>query len=88
MTYEDAQNIIEGRVLGGVTVAPEQTTSDIEHDIRLLESLAKKLRAQRFENGALSTESLRLSFKLDESGMPVDCGQYERTDANDLIEEV
>lgn len=60
---------------------------DIEHDIRNLEDLAKKLRAQRFENGTLSLESLRLSFKLDDNGMPLDCGQYQQTDANFLIQE-
>lgn len=87
LSYQDAQNIIEGRVLGGVAVAPEHHASDIEHDIRNLEDLAKKLRAQRFENGTLSLDSPRLVFDLDENGNPVDCGQYKQTDANYLIRE-
>ena len=74
--------------MGGVPVAPEHNASDIEHDIRNLLDLAKKLRAQRFENGTLSLESLRLRFELDENGIPVDCGQYEQTDAHHLIKEV
>jgi protein SSD1 len=88
LAYKDAQNVIEGKNLGSVPVAPEHGAADIEHDIKILEGLAKKLRARRFENGTLSLDSLRLQFKLDDNGLPVDCGQYERTDANDLIEEV
>jgi protein SSD1 len=89
LSYNDAQNVIEGKPLGAVPVVPEHNASDIAHDISILEGLAKKLRAARFENGALSTESLKLAFKLDEAtGLPVDCWQYERADANELIEEV
>jgi protein SSD1 len=88
LAYQDAQNVIEGRALSGVPILPEHNAADIEHDIRNLEDLAKKLRAQRFENGTLSLESLRLSFKLDDNGMPVDCGQYKQTDANFLVQEV
>lgn len=88
MSYSDAQNVIEGQVLGGVAVAPEHDAKDIEHDIKILDDLAKKLRASRFENGTLSLESLRLEFQLDDNGLPTDCGQHVRADANDLIEEV
>jgi len=88
LSYQDAQNVIEGRVLGDVTVTPEHNAADIEHDIRNLEGLAKKLRTQRFEKGTLSLESLRLAFVLDENGTPTDCGQYRQTDANSLIKEV
>ncbi|KAF5388028.1 hypothetical protein D9615_000459 [Tricholomella constricta] len=87
LSYQDAQNVIEGKGLGSVAVAPEHGASDIEHDIRNLQDLAKKLRAQRFENGTLSLESLELTFELDDNGLPVDCGQYQRTDAHCLVEE-
>jgi protein SSD1 len=80
--------VIEGKLLGGVPVTPEQDAAGIEHDIRVLQDLAKQMRARRFQNGALASESLKLSFKLDDNGMPVDCWQYERTDANEMIEEV
>jgi len=88
LAYQDAQNVIEGKALGGVPIIPEHDVGAIEHDIKVLESLAKQLRVQRFENGTLGLDSLRLSFKLDDNGLPVDCWQYERTDANELIEEV
>jgi len=69
-------------------VDPAQSSSSIEHDISLLQSLAKKLRNQRFQSGTLCLESLTLSFNLNEDGFPTDCGQYERTEANTLVEEV
>lgn len=87
LAYTDAQKVIEGQTLGGVAVTPEHDAADIAHDIKILEGLAKNLRAERFKNGALSLESLRLSFKLDDNGLPSDCGQYTRTDANELVEE-
>ncbi|KAH7879895.1 RNB-domain-containing protein [Lentinula edodes] len=87
LSYEDAQNVIEGKTLGEVPVIPEHNASDIEHDIKILHGLAKKLRQERFDNGTLSLESLQLQFKLDDNGIPVDCWQRERNDANDLIQE-
>lgn len=86
LAYEDAQNVIEGRSLG--SVAPEHDAAGIEHDIKVLDSLAKQMRARRFEAGTLSLDSLKLSFKLDDQGLPIDCSQYQRADANDLIQEV
>ena len=64
------------------------SASDIEKDIHILQSLASKLRARRFQNGTLGLEYLSLSFKLDENGLPTDCGQSERVEANYLVEEV
>jgi len=87
LAYQDAQRVIEGKLLG----AAQSVAHDALHigqDINILQSLASKLRAQRFQNGALSRESLSLSFKLDENGLPIDCGQYEHTEANYLVEEV
>ena len=43
---------------------------------------------RRIESGTLRVESYRLSFELDDSGAPVDCNPYIRTEANSLIEEV
>lgn len=74
--------------MGEVGVIPEHNASDIEHDIKVLHGIAKKLRQERFDNGTLSLESLHLQFKLDDNGIPVDCWQHERSDANELIEEV
>lgn len=86
LSYKDVHQVIRGKPLGA-TLISEHMVSDIENDIRLLENVAKKLRALRIENGTLSLESPRLSFELDDNGMPVDCGPYELTDANFVLEE-
>jgi len=87
LSYENVQDVIDGKILGGVPVAPEHEAADIAHDIKILHELASELHTQRFEQGALSLDSLRLSFKLNENGLPEDCWQRERTDANQLVEE-
>ncbi|KAI0036768.1 RNB-domain-containing protein [Vararia minispora EC-137] len=87
LSYQDAQNVIEGKPLGDIAVIPEHDASGIEHDIKVLNDLAKLMRSRRFHNGALSLEGPHLTFTLNEAGQPVDCGRYERLDANDLIEE-
>lgn len=74
-------------MLGGVAVIPEHDASAIEHDIKVLQSLAEHMRTRRFRNGTLCLESLRLSFQLDDEGLPTDCWQYTGTDANKLVQE-
>jgi protein SSD1 len=88
LSYQDAQNVIEGKSLGEVPVIPEHDASGIEHDIKALNDLAKIIRTRRFHSGALALDSPRLKFTINEAGQPVDCGRYDRLDANDLIEEV
>ena len=60
---------------------------DVEHDLKILNSLAQKLRSGRSQTGYLSLESLKLNFTLDENGLPTDTSAYERTDSHKLIEE-
>lgn len=43
---------------------------------------------RRIESGALRIDKLKLNFKLDEKGLPIDCTAYERKEANSLVEEV
>ncbi|KAI0771610.1 hypothetical protein BD413DRAFT_625073 [Trametes elegans] len=87
LSYNDVQGVIEGKSLGDVPVIPEHDAAGISHDIKVLDDIAKQLRARRFQNGCVKTHSLRLKFKLDENGLPIDCGPYERTEAHNLIEE-
>lgn len=88
LAYQDAQRVIDGKPLGDALVDAVHGASRIEKDINILHSLASKLRARRFQDGTLGLEVLSLAFKLDENGLPIDCGQYKRTGANYLIEEV
>ncbi|KIK48946.1 hypothetical protein CY34DRAFT_7939 [Suillus luteus UH-Slu-Lm8-n1] len=87
LSYTDAQKAIDGHMLGDLVVAPEHSTLAIVHDIKVLNGLAKQLRATRFQDGAVSLSSKRLKFTLDENGRPVDCEQTENTDANNIVEE-
>ena len=74
-TYEDAQEIIEqGKGL---------------HSEALLEvdRLAKIMRKERLERGALEIQSEELRFELNEEGVPVNTYKKRTKDANKLVEE-
>jgi protein SSD1 len=88
LAYDDAQRVIEGGKIGDVkNVQEPHLVSDVESDILLLNTLAKKLRGKRFDNGALKIDNVKLNFSLDDEGRPIDCGSYIQRDANALIEE-
>lgn len=87
LNYNDAQAFIDGKS-PNITVIPEHSIVGVAQDIKLIDDLAKQLRFRRFQTGCLQSESLRLTFSLDEDGHPVDCGQDARTQANKLVEEV
>lgn len=87
LSYNNAQDVIDGKTLD-VPVIPEQDAAGISQDIKTLHDITKQLRERRFQIGCVKTQTLRLAFKLDENGMPIDCGQYRRTEAHNLIEEV
>lgn len=88
LSYEMVQGVLDGKALGDVSVAPEHEISSVENDIRLLYELAKVLSARRFQNGALRLEAPRLSFKMNDQGLPVDCSQSMNIEANTIVEEV
>ena len=75
-SYEEAQKILE---------SGEGVFSD---ELKLLKKLADKLRAKRFENGAIAFEKPEVRFRLDEQGWPVDVYTKERKDAHLLIEDL
>ena len=73
--YEEAQERIESG------------EGDFAEEINILNSIAKKLQAKRFKNGAISFETVEVKFKLDETGKPLSIYVKERKDAHKLIEE-
>ncbi|KAF8529132.1 SSD1 protein [Hysterangium stoloniferum] len=87
LAYKNVQNVIDGKTLGDSAVIPDHDSSEIEHDIKILQNLARQMRTRRFENGCLALNSTRLSFELGEDGMPIDCSPYDTTEANQLVEE-
>ena len=91
LAYEHAQAIIEGKNwkdLTTVDMDPQTSFEAIRDDVLLFYDLSLKLRRKRYENGALSIQSIKLWFTLDSVGNPTHSGVYQIKDANRLIEEV
>ena len=74
-TYEEAQERLENQ------------EGDFYEEITQLDVLAKKIKKQRFQRGAVNFESVEVKFKLDEDGTPLGIIPKERKDAHKLIEE-
>ena len=74
-TYEEAQEIIEGK------------DAAYKEEILTLDRIAKALRKDRFEHGAINFSSTEVRFKLDEHAVPIGIVVKESKDAHKLIEE-
>ncbi len=74
-TYEDVQEIIEGRE------GPHR------EQVLILNELAQRFRKQRFKRGAINFSSTEVRFKLDEKGKPVGIVVKESKESHQLIEE-
>jgi ribonuclease R len=73
--YEEAQEIMD------------MGAGDYVEELRLMNALAHKLRAERFRNGAINFETPEVKFQLDENGFPIAVKPKIRKDAHKLIEE-
>ncbi|KYO25328.1 hypothetical protein Y1Q_0002217 [Alligator mississippiensis] len=88
LSYDHAQSMIEcpEKVLSPEElppISPQHTTEEIHWAVLNLHRIAKQLRKQRFIDGALRLDQLKLSFTLDkESGMPQGCYVYQYRDSN------
>lgn len=74
-SYEQAQEEIETQ------------SGSLVKELTILNTLAKKMRAQRFKDGAISFETIEVKFQLDEKGKPLAVVPKVRKDAHKLIEE-
>ncbi|MCQ2290649.1 MAG: ribonuclease R [Muribaculaceae bacterium] len=74
-SYEEAQEVIE------------TGEGDLKEEILTLHHLAQKLRAQRFENGAVAFNREEMKFEIDENGKPIGVHMHVSKEANKLIEE-
>lgn len=75
-TYEEAQEIIEGR------------EGDFENEIRVLNGLAQKIRKKRIKDGSIEMGGIEVRFKLAEDNKkPIGVYFKEQKEANKLIEE-
>ena len=74
-TYEEAQQIIETK------------EGDFKDEVLALDSLAKKLRKRRFDNGSVAFDRVEVRFEIDDKGHPIKVFFKESKDANKLVEE-
>ena len=74
-SYEQAQEVLES------------LQGDLPKELTILNTLAKKMRDQRFKEGAISFETIEVKFQLDEKGKPLAVIAKVRKDAHKLIEE-
>ncbi|MDP3875168.1 MAG: ribonuclease R [bacterium] len=74
-SYEEAQEIMDKGI--GTFV----------EELKTLNTLAKKLREERFRKGALDFETEEVKFELDDLGKPIRVYRKERKDTHKLIEE-
>ena len=72
---------------GERTLAPHDLKGEYAEQLLLLDMLAKKLRAERFKNGAMKFEGEELHFDVDADGRPTRAYFKRQRDANKLIEE-
>jgi ribonuclease R len=74
-TYEEAQQVIE------------TGQGDYKDEILLMNTLAQKLRAERFRRGSIAFDKLEMKFHLDENGNPTGVFFKKMKEANLLIED-
>ncbi|XP_061408135.1 DIS3-like exonuclease 2 isoform X2 [Lethenteron reissneri] len=93
LSYDHAQNMIDdpGWVPSDGECPPisgRHQLSDVKRAVQDLHSIAQELRKQRFQDGALCLNQVKLSFTLDRNtGMPQGCYVYSYRDSNKLVEE-
>jgi ribonuclease R len=74
-SYEEAQDILNKG--DGLLV----------EELKIMDALAKKLRAKRNKNGAVSFDQDEVAFELDKKGVPVRIYKKKRQDTNKMIED-
>lgn len=84
LAYEDAQEILDH---SATDTLPLRYPCELEMALKKINDLAKILRRERMNNGALDIEQEELQFELDENKHPVKIIFHKPTDANHLIEE-
>lgn len=75
LTYDQAQAMIDGE------------EGEMALEVRELQNLAVKLRAERMAHGAIAFEKEELAFELDEKGKPINVYVKQTLESNKLIEE-
>lgn len=81
LTYKEVTALLEGdeRLLSKY--------ADIKGDLKIMESLSKKLTAKRRRRGGLDFDLPETKVVTDEKGKPIEIKKYEITVSNHIIEE-
>ncbi|KAI9252788.1 hypothetical protein EDC94DRAFT_651534 [Helicostylum pulchrum] len=88
LSYDDAQCVIDGdEIPGDVKIYGTHLASQVSASIFMLNKVATELRRKRYDNGALTLNSVILKFKLDSEGQPISVSTAELKEANQSIEE-
>lgn len=74
-TYEEAQNSIDNK------------DAIFHSELFELNKIAKKLKKDRFEKGAISIEQDEVKIELDQEGIPINIIIKERLETNKMVEE-
>nr|XP_027197595.1 DIS3-like exonuclease 2 isoform X2 [Dermatophagoides pteronyssinus] len=94
LTYEFAQKLIEcdddSQLDQSIFphIHDEWSLSDIWQRVRRLQTIAKTLRKKRQENGSIRLDKTKVTFLLNEEGMPLALSKYQLRESNWLIEEL
>ncbi len=79
-SYEDAQAVIDH-------ASAERNRADFGDELTTLNSIAKKLRAEKMKKGAIDFEHDEVGFELDGKGHPIRVFKKTRLDTHKLVEE-
>ncbi len=74
-TYESAQEILNAK------------TGQHFEELNTLNKIAKLLRREKFQKGAIDFEQEEIAFELDEAGKPIKIYKKQRLDTHKLVEE-
>ncbi len=77
-TYEDVQAFFDGE---------QKLTPQLAEPLTDLRALAKKLKAQRHDEGSLQFETPEPKISLDENGAPIDITRRKTLESMNLVEE-
>ncbi|KAG0236744.1 hypothetical protein BGX31_003836 [Mortierella sp. GBA43] len=87
LSYDDAQKVITTGYLDPKVQVYDHPRAAVEENIKTFFKLSLILRQKRFENGALSLNTIKLAFETSEEDVPVGVTVYELKESNRLIEE-
>lgn len=85
-TYEEAQEIIDQNKSSGFELASKKE-DELTKALVTLNEIAKKLKEEKFANGAIEFETEEVKFVLDALGKPISVYKKERKDTHKLVEE-